>query len=252
MARVLLVEDEADLSDLLRTHLEQDGHEVLQAFDGPAGLALVEAHDPQLVVLDWMLPGLDGLAVCRRIRERHLVPVIMLTARDEEIDRVLGLEAGADDYVAKPFGIRELLARVRAALRRGALSAGGGGGGGSPAAGGGSETLRRGDPAALPAPPAPVVRGALRIDPAARTVTIDGAEVALTRTEFDLLLLLVANPGRAFSRDFLLQRVWGYAHDGGGRTVDSHVGRLRRKLGALGDRIRTVWGVGYRFVDRAP
>jgi DNA-binding response OmpR family regulator len=239
MARILIVEDEVDLSNLLRSHLEQDGHEVVQAFDGPAGLAQVEHHRPQLVLLDWMLPGLDGLAVCRRIRERHLVPVIMLTARGEEIDRVLGLEAGADDYVAKPFGIRELLARVRAALRRGAL---GTGAVHPTGAAGGAE---------LPAPPAAVVRGTLQIDPAARTVTIDGREVDLTRTEFDLLLLLVANAGRAFSRDFLLERVWGYTHDGGGRTVDSHVGRLRRKLGTLGDRIVTVWGVGYRFVDRA-
>ncbi len=245
MARVLIVEDEVDLSNLLRSHLEQDGHEVVQAFDGPAGLAQVEQHDPQLVILDWMLPGLDGLAVCRRIRERHLVPVIMLTARDEEIDRVLGLEAGADDYVAKPFGIRELLARVRAALRRGALGAAPG-----PGVGTGTGTGPGTGGAALPDAPAPVVRGSLRIDPAARTVAIDGAEVDLTRTEFDLLLLLVANTGRAFSRDFLLERVWGYAHDGGGRTVDSHVGRLRRKLGALGERILTVWGVGYRFVDR--
>ena len=234
MARILIVEDEVDLSNLLRTHLEQDGHEVVQAFDGPTGLTQVEQHTPDLVILDWMLPGLDGLAVCRRIRERHLMPVIMLTARDEEIDRVLGLEAGADDYVPKPFGIRELLARVRAALRRGAF--------GAAAAGGGLPEV--------PAPPAPILCGPLRIDPAARTVTSDGAAMDLTRTEFDLLHLLVANAGRAFSRDFLLQRVWGHSHDGGGRTVDSHVARLRRKLGPLGERIVTVWGVGYRFVDR--
>src|SRR5688500_115466 len=112
MARILIVEDEVDLSHLLRTHLQQDGHEVVQAFDGPTGLTLVEQHRPDLVILDWMLPGLDGLAVCRRIRERHLVPVIMLTARGEEIDRVLGLEAGADDYVPKPFGIRSEERRV--------------------------------------------------------------------------------------------------------------------------------------------
>jgi DNA-binding response OmpR family regulator len=246
MARILIVEDEVDLSNLLRAHLEQDGHDVAQAFDGPTGLAQVEQHNPELVLLDWMLPGLDGLAVCRRIRERHLMPVIMLTARGEEIDRVLGLEAGADDYIAKPFGIRELLARVRAALRRGALGTGVAQPTGAAPV---SDPLLRGG-ADLPEAPAPVVRGSLRVDPAARTAAIDGNQVDLTRTEFDLLLLLVANPGRAFSRDFLLERVWGYAHDGGGRTVDSHVGRLRRKLGALGERIVTVWGVGYRFVDR--
>ena len=252
MARILIVEDEVDLSNLLRSHLEQDGHEVAQAFDGPTGLAQVEQHEPDLVILDWMLPGLDGLAVCRRIRERHLMPVIMLTARDEEIDRVLGLEAGADDYVPKPFGIRELLARVRAALRRGALGTGaatGAGGFYSTDAVSASAPVSRGS-AGLPAALAPVVRGSLRINPAARTVAIDGDEVDVTRTEFDLLLLLVANAGRAFSRDFLLERVWGHAHDGGGRIVDSHVARLRRKLGALGDHIVTVWGVGYRFVDR--
>ena len=235
MSRILIVEDEVDLSNLVAAHLRQDGHQVLQAFDGPSGLALVEGHDPHLVILDWMLPGLDGLAVCRRIRERHLVPVIMLTARDEEIDRVLGLEAGADDYVTKPFGIRELQARVRAALRRVALDTG---------------AIPLGDevPTGLPAAPAPVDRGPLHVDPAARSATVEGAPLELTRTEFDLLLLLVTHPGRAFSRDFLLERVWGYDYDGAGRTVDSHVMRLRRKLGPLGEQIVTVWGVGYRFV----
>ena len=236
MSRILIVEDEVDLSNLIAAHLRQEGHQVLQAFDGPSGLAMVEGHDPHLVVLDWMLPGLDGLAVCRRIRERHLVPVIMLTARDEEIDRVLGLEAGADDYVTKPFGIRELQARVRAALRRVALDTG-------------ATLLGDEVPTGLPATPAPVDRGPLHVDPAARSATVEGASLELTRTEFDLLLLLVTHPGRAFNRDFLLERVWGYDYDGAGRTVDSHVMRLRRKLGPLGEQIVTVWGVGYRFVD---
>jgi DNA-binding response OmpR family regulator len=256
VARILIVEDEVDLSNLIGAHLRQEGHQVLQAFDGPSGLALVETHDPQLVILDWMLPGLDGLAVCRRIRERHLVPVIMLTARDEEIDRVLGLEAGADDYVTKPFGIRELQARVRAALRRVALDTGAAapsgvaGDVGRGAAGGAGGTGGAGDaaPLGLPAAPAPVERGPLRVDPGARSASVEGAPLELTRTEFDLLLLLVTHPGRAFSRDFLLERVWGYDYDGAGRTVDSHVMRLRRKLGPLGDQIVTVWGVGYRFV----
>jgi DNA-binding response OmpR family regulator len=250
MARILIVEDEADLSNLIGSHLRQEGHQVLQAFDGPSGLALVEGHDPHLVILDWMLPGLDGLSVCRRIRERHLVPVIMLTARDEEIDRVLGLEAGADDYVTKPFGIRELQARVRAALRRVALDTGAAPRPGAQTEGGRGNSGDPGDaaPPGLPAAPAPVERGPLRVDPAARWATIDGAPLDLTRTEFDLLLLLVTHPGRAFSRDFLLERVWGYDYDGAGRTVDSHVMRLRRKLGPLGEQIVTVWGVGYRFV----
>jgi DNA-binding response OmpR family regulator len=236
VAHILIVEDEVDLSNLIRSHLEQEGHDVVQAFDGPGALTLVESHAPQLVILDWMLPGLDGLAVCRRIRERHLVPIIMLTARGEEIDRVLGLEAGADDYVVKPFSIRELLARVRATLRRVALDTGKAPGGAEPAG-----------MANLPSAPEPVVRGPLRLDPAARTVTLEGKPIDLTRTEFDLLLLFATHPGRAFSRDFLLQRVWGYDYGGADRTVDSHVVRLRRKLGPLGDRIVTVWGVGYRF-----
>jgi DNA-binding response OmpR family regulator len=251
MSRILIVEDEVDLSNLIAAHLRQEGHQVLQAFDGPSGLALVEGHDPHLVILDWMLPGLDGLAVCRRIRERHLVPVIMLTARDEEIDRVLGLEAGADDYVSKPFGIRELQARVRAALRRVALDTGATPLGGVAGSGGlgATEVAADAAPAGLPSAPAPVDRGPLRVDPAARSASVEGAPLELTRTEFDLLLLLVTHPGRAFSRDFLLERVWGYDYDGAGRTVDSHVMRLRRKLGPLGEQIVTVWGVGYRFVD---
>jgi DNA-binding response OmpR family regulator len=239
VARVLIVEDEIDFSHLIRSHLEQEGHQVAQAFDGPTGLALVESHAPQLVILDWMLPGLDGLAVCRRIREQHLVPIIMLTARDEEIDRVLGLEAGADEYVVKPVGIRELMARVRAMLRRVALDTASRPAGASP-------PVEAGVPE-LPAAPAAVAHGPLRLDPASRTVTIDGRPVDLTRTEFDLLLLLTSHPGRAFNRDFLLERVWGYNYEGAERTVDSHIVRLRRKLGAMGERIVTVWGVGYRF-----
>ena len=233
MARILVVEDEVDINNLIRSHLERDGHEVYQAFDGPNGLALVEARDPQLVILDWMLPGLDGLAVCRRIREHHLMPIIMLTARAEEMDRVLGLEVGADDYVVKPFGIRELLARVRAILRRATLA-------GSASAG---------PPEAVPAGPEAVVRGPLHIDLANHAVTLDGTPVELTRREFDLLALLAAHPGRAFSREFLLERVWGYDYDGFDRTVDSHIVRLRRKLGPVGKQIVTVWGIGYRYTE---
>lgn len=230
MAVVLVVEDEVDLSALLRRHLEGDGHAVRQAFTGPDGLASALADPPDLILLDSMLPGLDGPAVCRRVRERHLMPIILLTARGEEVDRVLGLESGADDYVVKPFSVRELLARVRAALRR--VEFGG-----------------RGDPAALPPAGSPVVRGGLAVDPGRRTVTLDGAAVELTPREFDLLALLAAHPGRAFSRDFLLERLWGHDYEGVDRTVDTHVQRLRRKLGPAGARIATVWGMGYRFTD---
>ncbi len=240
MATIVIVEDERDLNNLIRSHLEQDGHTVYQAFDGPAGLALVDGRRPDLVILDWMLPGRDGLAVCRQIRQQHLMPIIMLTARSEEIDRVMGLEVGADDYVVKPFSIRELLARVRSILRRVALDTATIA---APPEKEGSPDL----PVALPPGPQPVVHGALRIDLADRRVRLGGQELDLTRREFDLLALLAAHPGRAFSRDFLLEHVWGYDYDGADRTVDSHVAQVRRKLGAEGAHIATVWGVGYRW-----
>jgi DNA-binding response OmpR family regulator len=210
---------------------------VHQAFDGPSALVLAEQQPIQLVILDWMLPGLDGLAVCRRLRERHLMPIIMLTARSEEIDRVLGLEVGADDYVVKPFSMRELLARVGAMLRRVALDSNG----------------AQAAPAAAPGQPAddgerPIVCGPLRVDPAMRLATIDGAELDLTPKEYELLALFAAHPGRAFSREYLLRQLWGYDYDGFDRTVDSHVTRLRKKLGPLDETIVTVWGVGYRFM----
>ena len=242
MATIVVVEDERDINNLIRSHLEQDGHTVHQAFDGPAGLGLVEAKRPHLVILDWMLPGRDGLAVCREIRQNHLVPIIMLTARSEEIDRVMGLEVGADDYVVKPFSIRELMARVRSILRRVALDTS-------------MLTPQTGDNVsglpdaqrAVPPAPAPVIQGPLQIDQANRTVSLEGREIDLTRREFDLLALLATHPGRAFSRDFLLEHIWGYEYDGADRTVDSHVAQVRRKLGAHGEKITTVWGVGYRW-----
>jgi DNA-binding response OmpR family regulator len=239
---VLVVEDEVDICNLIRSHLESAGHTVLQAFDGPSALALIDEHEPDLVILDWMLPGLDGLTVCRRIRERHLTPIIMLTARGEEVDRVLGLEVGADDYVVKPFSMRELMARVRAILRRIALDGQAqAGAGGEPASGGGSEITRGASSAEV------VVADILRVDPTTHTATLDGAPLDLTPKEFELLLLFAGNPGRAFSREFLLERLWGYDYDGFDRTVDTHITRLRKKLGPLGEKIVTIWGVGYRF-----
>ena len=218
MATIVIVEDERDLNNLIRSHLEQDGHTAYQAFDGPAGLALVDQRRPELVILDWMLPGRDGLAVCRQIRQQHLMPIIMLTARSEEIDRVMGLEVGADDYVVKPFSIRELLARVRSILRRVALDT--------------SITATPADRQStaaserrmtLPLVAEPVVHGTLRIDLADRRVRLGEQELDLTRREFDLLALLASHPGRAFSRDFLLDHVWGYDYEGADRTVDSHI-----------------------------
>ena len=231
MALVLIVEDEVDINNLVRDHLKAEGHEVEQAFDGRTALALVQRRPPDLVILDWMLPDLDGLVVCRRLREDYLMPIIMLTARIEEVDRVLGLEVGADDYVPKPFSMRELLARARAALRRVAL-----------------ESQR--SSAVAPGGPAPVVCGPLRIDVAAHTATLQGELLHLTRKEYDLLLLFAMHPGRAFSRDFLLERIWDQDFEGFDRAVDTHIRRLRGKLGTFGDCIATVWGVGYRFVPQ--
>jgi DNA-binding response OmpR family regulator len=228
LASILVVEDEASLSDLIRAELEAEGHVVRQAHDGPTALHLVRLEAPQLVILDWMLPGLDGLSVCRQLRQEHLMPIIMLTARSEEVDRVLGLEVGADDYLVKPFGMRELLARSRAALRRVELD---------------TQRTKSAD-----AVDRLIVTGPLRIEPESHSVTLDGANIGLTPKEFDLLYLLVANPGRAFHREFLIERMWGGEFEGFDRAVDNHIRRLRQKLGEFGEKITTVWGVGYRFI----
>ena len=241
MPTILVVEDETDVNNLIAEHLRADGYGAVQAFDGPTALQLVEQHRPDLIVLDWMLPGMDGLTVCRQIRRNHLTPIIMLTARGAEIDRVVGLEIGADDYVVKPFGVRELLARVRALLRRVEMDAGAPTPGTAPLASPAAPAV------AAPAPRETVVHGDLRIDLAGRSVTVDGAPVELTKREFDLLALLATNPGRAFSRAYLVERIWSDEGEVFDRAVDSHIVRLRRKLGSAGNRIVTVWGVGYRF-----
>jgi DNA-binding response OmpR family regulator len=224
MGTIVIAEDERDLSNVLRRQLEAEGHRVHQAFDGLAAVDLVEREKPDLLLLDWMLPGLNGLEVTRRVRQRSITPILMLTARAEEVDRVLGLEVGADDYLTKPFSMPELLARVRALFRRVELLRGAEQPGG---------TLLRDGP--------------LQVDGSGRSATLHGTPLELTPKEFDLLELLVGHAGRAFSREYLLERVWGYEFGGADRTVDTHVLRLRKKLGALGDRIETVWGVGYRF-----
>lgn len=234
MARILIVDDEVDLNNLVRDQLLAQGHHVVQAFDGGAAVAAVEAEVPDLVILDWMLPDLDGLEVCRRLRENHVMPIIMLTARGEEIDRVLGLEVGADDYVAKPFGMRELLARVRAMLRRVEL-----------------DDRRR--PLGPGHEQEAVIRiRELEVDLGSHSARLAGEPLQLTPKEFDLLHLFVSNPGRAFSREFLLERVWKETFEGYDRAVDAHITRLRRKLGPLSDCLTTVWGVGYRFTSPKP
>ncbi|HET9015098.1 MAG TPA: response regulator transcription factor [Thermomicrobiaceae bacterium] len=237
MARVVLVEDERELARLVHGALEEDGHVVEVFHDGRSALErLLPATDrgPDLIILDVMLPGVDGLEILRRVRQRHVTPILMLTARSTELDKVLGLELGADDYVTKPFSLRELQARVTAVLRR-------------------VEMLRASSRTEEVA--APVVDDRLRIDPTARSVLADGRAVAVTPREFDLLHLLAANPGRVFSRDYLLDRLWGDDYEGGDRTVDTHVLRLRRKLGGSGsvaDRLVTLWGVGYKYERSGP
>ncbi|MCU1595401.1 MAG: DNA-binding response regulator [Frankiales bacterium] len=218
---VLVVEDEPAIAELQRMYLTREGFGVHVERDGVAGLAAARRLKPVAIVLDVGLPELDGTEVCRALRaEGDWVPVLFVTARDDEVDRVLGLELGADDYVTKPFSPRELVSRVRAVLRRT------------------QGTL------AQPA----LSLGPIRLDPETRHVTVDGVDVGLTVTEFDLLLALIKKPGRVLSREQLLSQVWGYEAAAGTRTVDVHVGQVRAKLGAAGDLIRTVRGVGYSSV----
>jgi DNA-binding response OmpR family regulator len=225
LARILIVEDEVSLSDLIRSHLEKEGHGVEQAFDGHEAVAAADRARPDLVILDWMLPGLDGLTVCRELRRKHLMPILMLTARGDVADRVTGLEVGADDYLGKPFSIVELAARVAALLRRVAL-----------------------DVASTSSDPGqPLTFATLVLDLTGHRATLAGKSLDLSRREMDLLELLLRHPGRTFSRDFLLERLWGSDFDGLDRAVDTQMVRLRRKLGDLGVCMETVWGVGYRF-----
>jgi phosphate regulon transcriptional regulator PhoB len=223
-SRVLIVEDERDIRDLVLFHLEREGFQVSSASSGEEALRQVRHASPDLVLLDLMLPAMGGLEVCRKLRQDPAtvaLPIVMLTAKGDEVDRVLGLELGADDYIVKPFSPKELLARVRAVLRRAKLAPGA----------------------------AAIAIGALAIDPGTRTVTVQGAPLTLTHKEFELLSALADAQGRVLSREFLLDRVWGYSRAGEieSRTVDVHVRRLRVKLGPEGRRILTVKSVGYRL-----
>jgi DNA-binding response OmpR family regulator len=227
--RVLVVDDEQSLAKVVASYLERDGHEVNCVFDGPAAVDAARTQPPDVVVLDLGLPGLDGIEVCRQLRTFTDCYVVMLTARAEEVDKLVGLGVGADDYLTKPFSPRELVARVRVMLRR-------------PRAAG------AGVSAAMEEPPRSF--GALAIDVAAREVGVDGRPVEVTRTEFDLLAALSARPRMAFSRRQLIDAVWGEGWVGDEHLVDVHIGHLRRKLGddpAAPRYIRTVRGVGYRM-----
>jgi DNA-binding response OmpR family regulator len=224
---ILVVDDEGNIVELVRLYLENEGYSVVTAADGEKALEMYERHDPDLVVLDLMLPEMDGFEVCRELRRRGDVPILMLTARSEDVDAIVGLELGADDYVTKPFNPRALVARVKAILRRTDATAKGG---------------------------RPIAVGNLRIDPRRREVTIGDRRLELRAREFDLLAALARDPGAVLTRDALLEDVWGTDFPGETRTVDVHVAEVRKKLGEDGPPIETVRGVGYRLVppERAP
>lgn len=225
---VLIADDEEKIRQVVKKYLEKEGFRVIEGADGREAINAFQQNEPDLVILDIMMPGADGWEVCRELRKTSDVPIIMLTAREDEVDRVLGLEMGADDYVVKPFSPRELVARVKAILRR--VS---------------DYKARAGE----------VQKNALKyegivIDPVTRQVVVDRQNIALTPKEFELIYFLAKSPGRAFSREDLLTAVWGYDYYGDTRTVDTHVNRLREKLAKAGKNISyisTVWGIGYKF-----
>ena len=221
MKTVLVVDDERHIVDLVRLYLEKEGFAVIPASNGEEALALHDRHDPDMVILDLMLPRIDGFEVCREIRRRGDTPILMLTARTDDIDAIVGLELGADDYVTKPFNPRALIARVKAILRRTEVTARGG---------------------------RPIEVGALRIDPRRREAQIGDRRLELRAREFDLLVALARDPGVVLTRDGLLEGVWGTDFPGETRTVDVHVAELRKKLGDDGPAIETVRGMGYRLV----
>ncbi|HEX9023286.1 MAG TPA: response regulator transcription factor [Geobacteraceae bacterium] len=227
MKKILVIEDEKDLAELLVFNLEKEGFKMACAYDGVSGLEKAQREEPDLIVLDLMLPGMMGTEVCKELRKEPRtarIPVLMLTAKGEEIDRVVGFEVGADDYIVKPFSMRELLLRIRAIIRRCEGQASGLSG----------KLLTIGD---------------ITIETERHRVLSAGEEVDLTSTEYKLLLYLVERPGRVLSRELLLQNVWSYNNMGDTRTVDTHITRLRGKLGAAGDLIRTVRGFGYKIEE---
>lgn len=231
---ILLVEDDPDIADLLELHLTDEGHQVDVVDDGDEGLDRALTGEYDLIVLDIMLPGTDGFDICRRLRqEKQHTPILMVTAKTEEVDKVLGLELGADDYITKPFSIREVLARVKAIFRRVDVD---------------QQAQDETDDEA-----GPIEFDGLMIEPTKRKVTVEGEVLDLTGKEYELLLLFARNPGRAYSRQELLDEVWGYQYDGYSHTVNTHINRLRNKIEpdpSSPRYVKTVWGVGYRFAER--
>ncbi|HKO61953.1 MAG TPA: response regulator transcription factor [Pyrinomonadaceae bacterium] len=227
---LLVVEDDENISSAISEYFSRAGYDVKTVEDGLMGVKTALDDPPDAVVLDLMLPKMDGLAVCRELREKvNYLPILMLTAKDDVVDKVLGLEMGADDYITKPFSLRELEARIKSVLRRSR----------TPNADGAKDE-------------APITRGRLRIDPARREVTIGDRQVDLTPKEFDLLRLFAANPGRVFPRKYLLEKIWDYSYEGYDRTIDSHINRLRAKIEENPENpqmVLTVWGIGYKFSD---
>ena len=221
MKTILVVDDERHIVELIRLYLERDGFGVLSAGNGDEALAMEARHDPDMVILDLMLPGKDGFEVCRELRRRGDTPILILTARDDDVDAIVGLELGADDYVTKPFNPRALMARIKAILRRTEVTARGG---------------------------RPIEVGALRIDPRRREASVSGRRLDLRAREFDLLCALARDPGAVLTRDSLLEDVWGTDFPGETRTVDVHVSEVRKKLRPDGPPIETVRGLGYRLV----
>ncbi|HEU5236601.1 MAG TPA: response regulator transcription factor [Pyrinomonadaceae bacterium] len=228
---LLIVEDDENISTAIQEYFSRAGYAVTTASDGVAGIDAASKARPDVVVLDLMLPKMDGLAVCKELRLKNpQMPIIMLTAKDDVVDKVLGLEMGADDYITKPFSLREVEARIKSVLRRARAA--------TTTGDGKDET--------------PIVRGQLRVDPVRREVTIAERHVDLTPKEFDLLRLFASNPGRVFPRKYLLEKIWDYSYEGYDRTIDSHINRLRAKIEDNPENpqlVLTVWGIGYKFTD---
>ena len=228
---LLVIEDDENISTAIAEYFSRAGYSVTTAADGVAGVEAAVKNRPDVVVLDLMLPKMDGLAVCKELRQQNQqMPIIMLTAKDDVVDKVLGLEMGADDYITKPFSLREVEARIKSVLRRARAVA---------TAGDGKDET-------------PIVRGSLRVDPVRREVTIADRHIDLTPKEFDLLRLFAANPGRVLPRKYLLEKIWDYSYEGYDRTIDSHINRLRAKIEDNPENpqlVLTVWGIGYKFTD---